>query len=190
MLTGPNCTAKGAQSVVASEIMADWKTVRFDPTYEEKLDPEIIPLCDALNAAGIVTLTSCCGHGYAWPHVWFEHSTDERIESLARFALREEKRLHELPEYLDGDGVSHFPYFSMWQKEVLLPDSTASKLYGDSGYAWCVEIHLNNCFKDTTCTDGLKEAEYALASMTRIVNDWAREQVYRINSPMQVSELG
>jgi hypothetical protein len=157
--------------------MADWKTVRFDPTYEEKLDPEIIPLCDALNAAGIITTSSCCGHGYMWPHVWFEHSTDERIESLARFVLREENRLHELPEWCKpdqatGELVSRFPYFSMWQKEILLPDSVVSRIYGNTGYHWCVEIHLNNVFRNTPCADGLKEAEYALASLTQMVNDW------------------
>ena len=41
----------------------DWDTVRNDPNYEEKLDPEIIPLCDALNRAGFSTTQSCCGHG-------------------------------------------------------------------------------------------------------------------------------
>jgi hypothetical protein len=107
------------------EQMADWMTVRFDPNYEEKLDPEIVPLCDALNDAGFITTSSCIGHGNSWPHVWFEHSTDERIERLARLVKETET----------GD---FRPYFSMWQKEVL-----------SEGYAWSVEIHLNNVYSDT-----------------------------------------
>lgn len=133
--------------------MADWKTVRFDESWEEKLDPEIIPLCDALNAAGIVTTSSCCGHGYAWPHVWFEHSTDERIESLARFVLKAEV----------GD---HRPYFSMFQKEIRL-----------DGYAWSLCIHLNNIYHDTPITVGLEEATRALANVTKLVNDWATVEI-------------
>ena len=105
--------------------MADWKTVRYDPNWEEKLDPEIIPLCDALNAAGFVTISSCIGHGHSWPHVWFEHSTDGRIEKLARLVKAAEA----------GD---YRPYFSMWQKEIL-----------PEGYAWSVEIHVNDVYSDT-----------------------------------------
>src|SRR6266481_4756053 len=138
--------------------MMDWKTVRFDPAYEEKLDPEIIPLCDVLNYAGFVTISSCCGHGYMWPHVWFEHSTDERIERLARFVLAEEKRLTEATK--DAEGVCHFPYFSMWQKEVRL-----------DGYLWSVELHLNNVFHNTQHSEGLTEAVAALNSLTTMVRD-------------------
>lgn len=105
--------------------MADWKTVRYNPSWEEKLDPEIIPLCDALNAIGLVTTSSCIGHGHSWPHVWFEHSTDERIEKLVRLIKATET----------GD---YRPYFSMWQKEIL-----------PVGCAWSVEIHINNVYSDT-----------------------------------------
>ena len=130
--------------------MADWKMVRFDPNYEEKLDPEIIPLCDALNTAGFVTTSSCCGHGQGWPHVWFEHSTDERIEDLARFVLREEQ--------------SNFrPYFSMFQKEIRL-----------DGYAWSLVLHLNNVYSDTPESAALKEAESAITSVAALVEQWRR----------------
>src|ERR1039458_7204695 len=71
--------------------MADYQTVRHDPTYPEKLDKEIVSLCDALNEAGLVTTTSCCGHGSFHPTVWFEHPGDDsRIESLARYVLAAE----------------------------------------------------------------------------------------------------
>ena len=128
--------------------MADWKTVRFDPTYEEKLDPEIIPLCDALNDAGFVTLSSCVGHGHSWPHVWFEHSSDERIERLARFVKQRE-------------GGDYRPYFSMWQKEIL-----------DYGYAWSVEVHVNDVYSDTPSPVRIEKENKALARVTQAVLDF------------------
>lgn len=140
--------------------MADWKTVRYDPAYEEPLDPEIIPLCDAMNAAGFVTTSSCCGHGYSWPHVWFEHSTDERIENLARCVLAQEQ----------GENRR---YFSMWQKEILLRGSDAdTRLYNGTGYAWCVEIHLNNVYATTATSEALKEAVYAIIEIAKAVDRW------------------
>src|SRR5579864_2093461 len=129
--------------------MADWNKVRYDPSYPEPLDPEIVPLCDALNAARFVTTASCCGHGKAWPHVWFEHSTDERIESVARFVKERER----------GD---FRPHFSMWQKEIL-----------EQGYAWSVEIHLNNAYGDTPAEDGLRMAVSAISEVTRAITEWA-----------------
>jgi hypothetical protein len=125
--------------------MAEWQTVRFDETHEEKLDPEIVPLCDAMNAAGFVTVASCCGHGSDWPRVWFEHSGDERIEGLARFVLAA----------TEGD---YRPFAASFQKEILL-----------NGYIWCLELHLNNVYRDTPTEHGLKEAEAALASVTRLI---------------------
>ena len=35
-----------------------------NPKYDDRMDPECIPICDALNALpGIRTFESCCGHG-------------------------------------------------------------------------------------------------------------------------------
>jgi hypothetical protein len=132
--------------------MADWTTVRFDPGYEEKLDPEITPLCDALNAAGFVTTSSCCGHGHSRPHVWFEHSSDKRIESLARYIL-----VTQSPQ-----NPRHTPIF---QKEILL-----------NGYAWDLEIHLHNVYHDTSEPVALRGAEFALAQVTKLVVGWALGQ--------------
>lgn len=142
--------------------MADWKTVRFDPTYEEKLDLEIIPLCDALNSVGIVTTSSCVGHGHSWPHVWFEHSSDERIERLARFVKETEA----------GD---YQPYFTMWQKEIL-PD----------GYAWCMELHINDVYSDTPSRVCIAKENDALARVTQAVADFG---VREFNSLNRIGDL-
>lgn len=145
--------------------MADWQTVRFDPTYVEKLDPEIIPLCDALNAIGIVTTSSCVGHGHSWPHVWFLHSTDERIERLARFVKQTEA----------GD---YRPHLSMWQKEILLPGSGVDTLLNNgTGYAWCVEIHAHRIFGDTPPDVRVKIEKEALACVTQAVLDFGLREL-------------
>ncbi len=131
--------------------MADWQMVRFDPAYEEKLDPEIIPLCDALNAAGFVTTASCCGHGYSWPCVWFEHSIDERIESMARFVLQREP-------------MEDVRYFSIFRKEVRL-----------DGYIWSLQIHLVHVYFDTPPSIAQQEAEIAMTEITQAIRDWQKE---------------
>jgi Methyltransferase TYW3 len=131
--------------------MADWMTVRHDPTWEEKLDPEVIPLCDALNAAGFVTTSSCSGHGGSWPHVWFEHSADERIEAMARFVKARE------------EGAFR-PFFSQFQKEILL-----------DGYAWSLTVHLNDCYSDTPPEETLRQAVFAMGEITKAIDDWKSE---------------
>ena len=51
------------------------KAVRWQMAVDnqvETLDPEVIPLCEALNSlGGIETISSCCGHGYAPFRVYF-----------------------------------------------------------------------------------------------------------------------
>lgn len=40
--------------------------------YDEYMDPECIPLCDAMNMVpGIGTIESCCGHNERPFHIWF-----------------------------------------------------------------------------------------------------------------------
>ena len=128
--------------------MADWNIVRNDPSYPEPLDPEIIPLCDALNAAGFVTTSSCCGHGRNCPHVWFEHSNEERIIQMARFVIAREQ----------GD---FRPYFSMFQKEIRI-----------DGYAWSLEIHLNDVYSSTDPHDALKAAKIAMDAIAKLIDAW------------------
>jgi hypothetical protein len=127
--------------------MADWQTVRYDPTYPEPLDPEIIPLCDALNASGFVTISSCSGHGRDWPRVWFT-ADSERAERLARFVLR----------HTEHDGQS---FAAQWQREVLL-----------EGARWCLTLHLHRVYADTAREAALAEAVAALAEVTRLVARW------------------
>jgi hypothetical protein len=125
--------------------MAEWNIVRNDPNYPEPLDPEIIPLCDALNAAGFLTTSSCCGHGDNWPYVYFEHSSDERIEELARFVIKSES----------GDYRSHFTQIT---KEIL-----------EAGYRWCLEIHLNLVYSGTPKAIVMQQTVVAINSVAEAV---------------------
>jgi len=86
----------------------DWKTVRYDPDYEDRWTQRMIPLCDAPLKCRPVHYNLIMR--WSWhtlgPYVQFEHSSDERIERLARFVK----------------GTEHFdyrPYFTMWEKEIL-----------------------------------------------------------------------
>jgi hypothetical protein len=125
--------------------MADWKTVRFDPSWPEPLDEEIVTLCDSLNAAGFVTTTSCSGHG-GWPNVWFEHSSDEVIEELARFVMEHEK------------GGAHF---TQWKKEIR-PDS----------YLWQITVHMNNVYHDTPAEVVKVAATKACNATAHAIDQW------------------
>jgi hypothetical protein len=129
--------------------MVEWQRVRFDPEYPEPIEPEIMPLCDALNAAGFATTASCCGHGWDRPRVWFEHSADARIESLARHILAQEQTPNQR-------------YYSVFRKEIHI-----------DGYSWSLEVHLNYVFGTTPIPEAEKEADTALAQITRQVGEWA-----------------
>ena len=133
----------------------NWNTVRFDPAYEEKIDPEILPLCDALNAAGFVTTASCCGHGRSWPYVCFEPSSDERIEAMARFVMAQHQ----------GD---YRPFLPVFQKEILT-----------GGYEWCLEIHLNNVYANTAASAAVEEALFAISQVAASIQAWSPAPVIR-----------
>jgi hypothetical protein len=48
--------------------------------YDGQMDPECVPLCDALNAlSDIETISSCSGHGSNPFRIWF---TAKTLESL------------------------------------------------------------------------------------------------------------
>jgi hypothetical protein len=128
--------------------MSNWETVRFDPTWEEKLDPEIIPLCDALNAAGFETTSSCYGHGNNWPHVWFRHDSDARVESLARYILREQRQ----------DFRPSFTIFSKWIE--------------DDGHQWMVEVHTNNVYSTTLREEARSAQISAINEAAALVSRW------------------
>lgn len=51
--------------------------------YPTDMDPECIPLCDALNALpGIRTLESCCGHGREPHRVWFAAASVDNLRPV------------------------------------------------------------------------------------------------------------
>ena len=51
--------------------------------YPDSMDPECIPLCDALNALpGIATHESCCGHGRGPHRIWFSAATIESLQPV------------------------------------------------------------------------------------------------------------
>ncbi len=140
--------------------MVDWQIVRHDPRCEEKIDPEILCLCDALNEAGFETIGSCCGHGGSWPSVFMNGKTpDRRYENLARFLLK--KSLLN-PE---GRGI----YSPVMEKQILA-----------EGHNWHIEIILWNMFCDTPHKEGMGMAVEAINHVTEQIRKFAENQRGRI----------
>ena len=130
--------------------MADWKTVRFDPTYEESLDAPIVPLCDALQAAGFNTLSSCCGHGHGWPHVfWDDSAPDARCEALARFLLAK----------AGGDYRPSRPEVAKCIQEV--------------GHTWMLEIHVHGMYANTPVDEAMRLTIEAINATAEHVAEFA-----------------
>jgi hypothetical protein len=126
-----------------------WQTVRFDPTYDEKIDPEILPLCDALQAAGFNTISSCCGHGTMWPHVWWDETApDDRCERLARFLLSKVS-------------FDYAPYRPSVEKHI-----------NEVGHQWCLDLHLNNVYQDTPAKEALAMAVSAINEVAGLVKEF------------------
>jgi hypothetical protein len=130
--------------------MADWKNFGTPEWDEEPVDPEIIPLCEALNQAGFTTFASCSGHGYQWPCIWFEHSSDERIESMARFVL----------QYVNHD---YPPYSCRIRKQI-------HHNIGD--YSWSIEIQPSGVSGDTPPDISLRRVSDSVDSIVYLIKVW------------------
>ncbi len=56
--------------------------------YVGKMDPECIPLCDAINRApGLQTTESCCGHGRSPFRIWFRVTDPVNFSMLLYFLV-------------------------------------------------------------------------------------------------------
>ena len=137
--------------------MSDWSKINTSEWDEEPLDPELVLICGALNEAGFVTTTSCSGHGYQRPCIWFEHSTDERIESMARFILAAQE--HDYPEHT-----------SRIRKQVHI-----------EGYSWSIDVWTWGVDGSTPSDISLKRAEQSLASVAQLINAWHKAETRKLS---------
>lgn len=61
------------------------KKFRNDFLYEDDMDKEVLPLCNAMNSLiGIETFESCCGHSCAPFRIWFKATNPIGLFFLAR----------------------------------------------------------------------------------------------------------
>jgi len=59
--------------------------LNYSQNYDEQMDVECIPLCDALNSLpGIQTCESCCGHGKKPFAIWFRCTSELGLRFLGR----------------------------------------------------------------------------------------------------------
>jgi hypothetical protein len=130
--------------------MSDWSRLNSEDWGEEPLDPEVFKLCEALNNAGFITFTSCSGHGFQRPMVWFEHSNDERIEEMSRFVIAELEN-------------SDFHISVRIRKQI----------YKDLGdYDWSIEVSHWDIYSDTPHETALKMFEAASDKVAELINSW------------------
>jgi len=124
--------------------MSDWKTVRFDTNWEEKIDPEIIELCDVLNDQGFTTEGSCAGHGCD-PYVIVSGNVpDAQLEHLLR--------------YLRPLAVGYLPRV---QKEI-----------EPVGHYWYLELKPNDLFCDTPVSTVWARNVAAINHVCKLIRDW------------------
>lgn len=140
--------------------MTEWNVVRYDTTWEEKIDPEILPLCDALNAAGLTTLSSCCGHGQDWPHVIMSGSIpDDKYERLQRYLLANCAQCSNI-------------YLPCMRKDIV----GLGHLDAEMGHYWDLEIHASEVYRDTPIGQVRAIYEVILDYVTSQVELWARTE--------------
>ena len=116
-----------------------------DPS-DERIDPEILPLCDALFFAGFLPISSCCRHGLDNPHVCLSGTTpDARFEELYRFV----------------EGRRNFDY-ALWRLDV-------QKDLRLDGHVWYVVVHLWDVFSDTPTSVVMAKATKAILECAELV---------------------
>lgn len=131
--------------------MTTWEETKKELAETEPLDPEVIRLCDALNAAGFVTEASCSGHGGQRLMVWFEHSTDARIEQMARFVISKLEQ----------------PYSVRIRKQI----------YGKPGeYNWSIEVNHWDIWAETPQDKALKMWEEGANEVARLISLWTVDE--------------
>lgn len=130
--------------------MSDYETVRNDPAYPEKLDPEIIPLCDAMNGAGFTTTCSCWGHLSNTPKVWFDQP-DVRAERFARFLLNKE--------------------FDFGPQGWVI-----TKTIEKEGHVWCLEIKPTEIYMNTPEEEISAKTLAALAVTVELVGEFSKSE--------------
>lgn len=139
--------------------MSSWEETKKELAVTEPLDPEVIPLCDALNAAGFVTTSSCSGHGTQRLMIWFKHSTDDRIEDMSRYLLRSlRERSRPYPDCNEWN-----PYGLRIRKQI----------YEDPGdYSWSIEVDHWGMHADCLGPPALEKVAAATNAIAGLVMEW------------------
>jgi hypothetical protein len=132
-----------------------WDLIKQELAETEPLDPEVISLCDALNYAGFTTTASCSGHGGQRPMVWFKHSTDGRIEDMARFVISELYNLQ---------GQDGYATYSV---------RIGKQIYQNPGsYDWSIEINHWGIYSETTTEDAIRMWSEATDRVAELITEW------------------
>jgi len=129
------------------------------PEHTEPVDTEIIPLCDALNAAGFRTNCSCWGHGRLnnEPSVCM-FCTIEQAEALD-IHLREASE-----KDLTAEGLG------VWQACLMMH-------LAPWGHEWEIQVRAHDLYCDSTPDDVYEKRLHAVKQATAAVLSYAHEPV-------------
>jgi hypothetical protein len=110
------------------------------------MDPECIPICDALNSLeGVETISSCCGHGYAPFRIYFVVNKLaelkpilERIDESEEWRLRVSMATGNMEIYFILDGRQGDVAYTLANKlaEVLSVRGRTGQTRTGAGTAW------------------------------------------------------
>lgn len=106
--------------------------------YDDKMDIECIPLCDALNTIeGIETIDSCCGHNKSSFHIFFYLKDLTKVKNLIVIGRIFDRRYGGIEgwtcELSNTDTPEHLPMFLI----------TSNTIRGQQAYDDANDIALN-----------------------------------------------
>lgn len=109
--------------------------------YDDRMDPECVQLCDAVNSiAGLETVSSCCGHGKTPFRIFFYLRDKTKINNLSVISRVMDRRYGGPVNWecvLEGtDAPEYMPYFCI----------TSGASRGEKAYAESIDIAENMSF--------------------------------------------
>jgi hypothetical protein len=126
----------------------DWQTARYDESYPEKIDPLILPLCDALYNAGFEPTGSCCGHGIQWAYVFFKAS---------------DYNGHQLAVYIHNRVIkNNYQFYPEITMEVM----------ADGSHQWSLEIKPNCIYYNTPPAEFMEKTIECINILCDIINGY------------------
>jgi hypothetical protein len=126
----------------------------YPPDLDEPIDPEVLPLCEALQAAGFDTIFSCGGHE-SGPYVaWLSSGADVQLVLYLNRRAETEKRFTLWPAHIYQ--ACRIPGIkSYWQLKLVVHDGDSKDACAEvAGWVkdwWTALVSHGNCTCPACC---------------------------------------